>query len=152
MSTRRRDTTIGCRASWPHSDVPSSRRSTSGWTSGEAIFDRYVEGLGDLDGLSFMPEAPYGRSNRWLTAVLIDRDAFGATNDDVMAVLARENIESRPVWKPMHMQPAFAGSPMTGGAVSERLFAAGLCLPSGSALQPQQQDRVIEIVREVAKV
>jgi dTDP-4-amino-4,6-dideoxygalactose transaminase len=99
-----------------------------------------------------MPEAPYGRSNRWLTAVLIDQDAFGATNDALMAVLAKENIESRPVWKPMHMQPAFAGSPTTGGAVSERLFAEGLCLPSGSALQPQQQDRVIEIVREVAKV
>lgn len=116
------------------------------------IFDRYVEGLGDLDGLTFMPEAAYGRSNRWLTAVLIDPDAFGATNDDLMAVLAKENIESRPVWKPMHMQPAFAGSPTTGGAVSERLFAEGLCLPSGSALQPQQQDRVIEIVREVAEV
>ena len=112
-----------------------------------AIFDGYVAGLSDLPGLSFMPEAPYGRSNRWLTAVLIDSVAFGADKDEVMAALAEENIESRPVWKPMHLQPAFAGASVTGGAVAEHLFANGLCLPSGSALRPEQQARVIEIVR-----
>ena len=116
-----------------------------------SIFDRYVHGLGDLAGIRFMPEAPYGRSNRWLTAALIDPEAFGATNTELMAALAEANIESRPVWKPMHMQPAFRGSPVTGGAVSEELFAKGLCLPSGSALLEEQQDRVIEIVRAVAR-
>lgn len=115
------------------------------------IFERYVAGLEDLEGISFMPEAPYGRSNRWLTAALIDADAFGATNTDVMAALAEENVESRPLWKPMHMQPAFAGSPVAGGSVSEHLFANGLCLPSGSALLPEEQDHVIEVIRKVAE-
>jgi pyridoxal phosphate-dependent aminotransferase EpsN len=116
-----------------------------------AIFERYVAGLGDLEGISFMPEAPYGRSNRWLTAALIDAASFGATNHEVMAALAEHNVESRPLWKPMHMQPAFAGSPVAGGSVSEHLFDHGLCLPSGSALLPEEQDRVIEIVRKAAK-
>jgi pyridoxal phosphate-dependent aminotransferase EpsN len=116
-----------------------------------AIFERYVAGLGDLEGISFMPEAPYGRSNRWLTAALIDAPSFGATNHEVMAALAEHNVESRPLWKPMHMQPAFAGSPVAGGSVSEHLFDHGLCLPSGSALLPEEQDRVIEIVRKAAK-
>jgi dTDP-4-amino-4,6-dideoxygalactose transaminase len=116
-----------------------------------AIFERYVAGLGELEGISFMPEAPYGRSNRWLTAALIDAASFGATNHEVMAALAEHNVESRPLWKPMHMQPAFAGSPVAGGSVSEHLFDHGLCLPSGSALLPEEQDRVIEIVRKAAK-
>jgi pyridoxal phosphate-dependent aminotransferase EpsN len=116
-----------------------------------AIFERYVAGLGELEGISFMPEAPYGRSNRWLTAALIDAPSFGATNHEVMAALAEHNVESRPLWKPMHMQPAFAGSPVAGGSVSEHLFDHGLCLPSGSALLPEEQDRVIEIVRKAAK-
>jgi dTDP-4-amino-4,6-dideoxygalactose transaminase len=68
-----------------------------------------------------------------------------------MAALAEHNVESRPLWKPMHMQPAFAGSPVAGGSVSEHLFDHGLCLPSGSALLPEEQDRVIEIVRKAAK-
>ena len=116
-----------------------------------AIFERYVADLGELEGISFMPEAPYGRSNRWLTAALIDAPSFGATNHEVMAALAEHNVESRPLWKPMHMQPAFAGSPVAGGSVSEHLFDHGLCLPSGSALLPEEQDRVIEIVRKAAK-
>ncbi|MDJ0498198.1 MAG: aminotransferase class I/II-fold pyridoxal phosphate-dependent enzyme [Acidimicrobiia bacterium] len=115
-----------------------------------AIFERYEAALGGLAGISFMPEAGFGRSNRWLTALTIDPAEFGRSASDVMGVLAEHNIESRPVWKPMHMQPVFAGAPRTGGAVSERLFAQGLCLPSGSALRPDQQDRVIELVAELA--
>jgi len=115
-----------------------------------AIFDRYRAALGDLPGLSFMPEAPYGRSNRWLTAVLIDPGLFGASNADVMEALARHNIESRPVWKPMHLQPVFAGAPSTVTGVSERLFLRGLCLPSSSSLDPDEQQRVIRTVRRLA--
>lgn len=115
-----------------------------------AIFDRYDAALCDLPGVHFMPEAEYGRSNRWLTALTIDPDEFGATATDVMALLDESNIESRPVWKPMHMQPVFAGANHTGGAVSERLFAQGLCLPSGSSLTEGEQDRVIEIVLGMA--
>jgi pyridoxal phosphate-dependent aminotransferase EpsN len=115
------------------------------------IFERYVEGLGDLPGIEFMPEAPYGRSNRWLTCLTIDPSAFGADRESVRLVLEAENIEARPVWKPMHMQPVFAGARMFGGAVSERLFQYGLCLPSGSSLSMEDQDRVVSIVRATCK-
>ena len=112
-----------------------------------AIFARYQEALGDLPGITFMPEAAYGRSNRWLTAILVDPDVFGATGTELMDALGRENIESRPLWKPMHMQPVFAGAGATLSGVSEHLFARGVCLPSSSNLRPDQQDRVIEVVR-----
>ena len=115
-----------------------------------AIFNRYELALGDLPGLSFMPEASYGRSNRWLTAVLVDPTAFGATNAQVMDELAQRNIESRPLWKPMHLQPVFAGASATTSGVSERLFSRGLCLPSSSSLRADEQDRVIELVRNMA--
>ena len=115
------------------------------------IFDRYVEVLRDLPGVDFMPEASYGRSNRWLTCLTIDPVRFGADRESVRLALEAENIEARPVWKPMHMQPVFAGSPMFGGAVSERLFQRGLCLPSGSSLTAEDQDRVTSIVRRTCK-
>ena len=111
------------------------------------IFERYVEGLGDLPGVEFMPETPYGRPNRWLTCLTISPEVCGADRESVRLALEAENIEGRPVWKPMHMQPVFAGAHVFGGAVSERLFRDGLCLPSGSSLSPDEQDRVISIVR-----
>ncbi len=116
-----------------------------------AIFARYREGFGDLTGISFMPEAEYGRSTRWLTVVLIEPELFGANPESVRLALEAENIEARPVWKPMHMQPVFAEAKRVGGAVSEHCFAAGLCLPSGSALDPLDQERVIAIVRSLAR-
>jgi pyridoxal phosphate-dependent aminotransferase EpsN len=112
-------------------------------------FDQYVAGLGDLPGLEFMPEAPYGRSNRWLTTLTIDPAAFGANREEVRVELERHNIESRPLWKPMHLQPLYETSPTIGGSISERLFENGLCLPSGSSLTTGQHDRVVEIVRGV---
>jgi pyridoxal phosphate-dependent aminotransferase EpsN len=112
-------------------------------------FDRYVAGLGDLPGIEFMPEAPYGTSNRWLTTLTIDPDAFGATREEVRLELEHHNIESRPLWKPMHLQPLYETSPMIGGSISERLFENGLCLPSGSSLTATQLDRVVEIIRSV---
>ena len=116
-------------------------------TTRRGIFERYDEGLRDLPGIEFMPEAPYGRSNRWLTCLTINSRLFGADREAVRLALEAENIEARPVWKPMHMQPVFAGKRMFGGAVSERLFRDGLCLPSGSSLSPDDQDLVISIVR-----
>jgi len=112
-----------------------------------ANFDRYVAGLGDLPGIGFMPEASYGVSTRWLTTITIDPDSFGATREEVRLALEAGNIEARPLWKPMHLQPVFTGCRVVGGKVSEHLFDRGLCLPSGSALTPTQHDRVVEIVR-----
>jgi pyridoxal phosphate-dependent aminotransferase EpsN len=112
-----------------------------------ANFDAYVAGLSDLPGITFMPEAPYGRGNRWLTTLTIDPAAFGATREEVRKALEAEDIESRPVWKPMHLQPLYRDAKMIGGGVSARIFEQGLCLPSGSSLTAAERDRVIEAVR-----
>lgn len=112
-----------------------------------AVFARYVAGLSDLPGLSFMPEAPWGRSTRWLTAIQIDPARFGADREDVRQALDAAGIESRPVWKPLHLQPVFRGAAAEGGAVSERLFERGLCLPSGGALDTAAQARAIAVIR-----
>jgi pyridoxal phosphate-dependent aminotransferase EpsN len=116
-----------------------------------AIFDAYVKALGDLPGITFMPEAAYGRCNRWLTCILVEPKVFGASREDIRLALEAENIEARPLWKPMHMQPVFAGCRAVGGAVSEALFENGLCLPSGSNMSREDQERVIEIVRKSCK-
>jgi pyridoxal phosphate-dependent aminotransferase EpsN len=93
-----------------------------------------------------MPEAPYGRSNGWLTSILIDPAVFGATTAQVRLHLDAQNIEARPVWKPMHMQPVFKAARVRGGAVAERLFEHGLCLPSGSSLTAAEQRLIVEAV------
>ena len=98
-----------------------------------------------------MPEAPWGRHNRWLTVITIDPKQFGATREDVRLVLEAENIESRPLWKPMHLQPAFRDCEVVGGAVAEELFVKGLCLPSGTAMREADQMRVVEVIRTQAK-
>lgn len=108
-----------------------------------AIFGRYRDALGTLPGIGFQAEAPWARSNRWLTAITVDPARFGATAEEIRLALAAAAIETRPVWKPMHRQPVFAGARAIGGAVAEALFARGLCLPSGSGLAPEAQDRVI---------
>jgi dTDP-4-amino-4,6-dideoxygalactose transaminase len=111
------------------------------------IFDTYVQLLEDLPGVEFMPEAPYGRSNRWLTCLTIEPEAFGATREDVRLALEAEDIEARPVWKPMHLQPVFKDCTMRGGLVSEEIFERGLCLPSGSAMSREQVEHVSSAVR-----
>ena len=116
-------------------------------TRRRAIFDGYSERLGNLPGLTMMPEASYGRSTRWLTVVFIDKDAFGASPEDIRLALESQNIEARPIWKPMHMQPVYADAPHIGGETAERLFTRGLCLPSGSQLTPDDQERVCEVIR-----
>jgi len=107
----------------------------------------YEAAFKDLPGVAFMPEAAFNRSTRWLTCLTIDPAAAGTDREKVRVALAAENIEARPVWKPMHRQPIFAGSPVYGGAVSERLFDHGLCLPSGSNLTPNDLDRVATLFR-----
>lgn len=114
------------------------------------IFQRYIDGLGDLPGFSFMPEASYGRHSRWLTVITIDPVQFGTDVETVRQALERQNIESRPMWKPMHRQPVFGGARTIGGAVADRLYAQGLCLPSGSSMSQSDQDQVIEIVRSLS--
>jgi len=114
------------------------------------IFEAYRERLGDLEEIAFMPEAPYGRANRWLTCVLFGRDAGTgqALREKVRLALEAEDIESRPVWKPMHLQPVFAGAPCAGGTTGEDLFARGLCLPSGTQMSEADLDRVCATVRQ----
>jgi dTDP-4-amino-4,6-dideoxygalactose transaminase len=111
------------------------------------IFDTYVQLLEDLPGVEFMPEAPYGRSTRWLTCLTIDPEAFGATREDVRRALEAEDIEARPVWKPMHLQPVFKDCTVRGRLVSEQIFERGLCLPSGSAMSREQVEHVSSVVR-----
>ncbi|NOK38015.1 aminotransferase class I/II-fold pyridoxal phosphate-dependent enzyme [Corallococcus exercitus] len=111
----------------------------------------YAEAFRDLPGIEFMPEAPWGRHTRWLTTLTIDPEAFGADREAVRTALERENIEARPVWKPMHLQPVFATFERRRGAVAEALFRHGLCLPSGSNLTRQELERVVEVVRDVPR-
>lgn len=112
-------------------------------------FAFYRDALGELPGVEFMPEADWGRHTRWLTTLTIDPGAFGADREAVRLALEAENIEARPVWKPMHLQPVFAGSDIVGGAVAEGLFRHGLCLPSGSNLTASDLARVVDVIRAV---
>jgi dTDP-4-amino-4,6-dideoxygalactose transaminase len=141
------------------------------------IFDYYQEALGELPGVEFMPEPEWSRSNRWLTVILVTPEEFGAGREAVRLALEVENIEARPVWKPMHMQPVFASGQwsvvrdpqitsrkgakaqnniekktypcrVVGGGVAEDLFERGLCLPSGTAMTEENLDRVIGIIRK----
>lgn len=106
----------------------------------------YREALSEASGLSFMPEAPYGTSNHWLTCLLIDPAEFAGSADEVRRALAAAGIEARPTWKPIHCQIAYQGSRVLGGSVSETLFAQGLCLPSGFGLTPADVERVTDTI------
>ncbi|MEN6459668.1 MAG: aminotransferase class I/II-fold pyridoxal phosphate-dependent enzyme [Thermoguttaceae bacterium] len=112
-------------------------------------FEFYRDALADVPGVDFMPEHPRCRSTRWLTCATVDPKRFGATREDVRLTLNAANIESRPTWKPMHLQPVFAHCRACGGAVAERLFEQGLCLPSGSNLTEDQLLRIVNLVRAV---
>ena len=109
-------------------------------------FDYYKNAFADVEELRFAsePSADYF-SNHWLTALLVESDQF--TKEDICAALQEDNIESRPLWKPMHLQPVFAGSPFYGDGTSENLFNNGLCLPSGSNLTGSQLNRVTERIQ-----
>jgi pyridoxal phosphate-dependent aminotransferase EpsN len=116
-----------------------------------AIAFRYAEAFRDLPGIALMPQASWGRHTNWLSVFLVDEAAFGGSRDAILAALAAENIEGRPVWKPMHLQPIFAQYPCFGGAVAEDLWSRGICLPSASSLSSDDQARVIDVVRRIAR-
>ena len=126
-------------------DRVSTRRS---------IFNRYKKALSHVDGFTFMQEADYGKSNRWLTTLTLDQKVAGISRTQIIDALEKENIESRPVWKPMHMQPLYEKAEYVfNGAVdvSKKLFANGLCLPSGSNLNINDQGKIIGIIRDLMK-
>src|SRR5207247_1395563 len=106
----------------------------------------YRRELGDLPGWMFMPEAPGRMSTCWLTCATIGGEA-AADRDRVLAALAAADIEGRPIWKPMHLQPVFKDARAIGGAVAESLFARGVCLPSGSSLRDADRARVVAVIR-----
>jgi pyridoxal phosphate-dependent aminotransferase EpsN len=115
------------------------------------IFTYYKEGLGDLPGIEFMPEANYGRCTYWLTCLTIDPAKFGVDLGGRRIIKKAQNIEVRPVWKPMHLQPVFKNFSCIGGNVAEDIFNKGLCLPSGTAITEQDLDRVAKIIKDCGR-
>lgn len=114
------------------------------------IFDRYYNALGNIPGVVFMPEASFGCSTHWLTALTIDPKVWGGTVTDLIHALGQDNIESRPVWKPLHLQPVYNSCryyPHSSESIADEIFARGICLPSGSSMSDSEQDRVIEIIQ-----
>lgn len=109
-------------------------------------YDRYQQSLGHLSGINFMPALRCSQGTRWLTSLTINADEFGVTRNEVRERLLAHQIESRPVWKPLHLQPLFSGCECIGGAVAEKLFQEGLCLPSGSNMTETDINRVISVV------
>lgn len=120
-----------------------------------AVFERYINGLSNIKGIEFMPEASYGKSTRWLTALTVDPNHIKLTTTEIIRGLDQKNIESRPVWKPMHLQPLFKGceyySHKENESVSDFLFQHGLCLPSSSSLCIEEQNYVIDCIKELLK-
>lgn len=109
-----------------------------------ANFHKYEKAFEGISGVSLLKEPKYAFSNRWLSTILVDPSKTGVTREDIRRSLQDENIESRPLWKPMHLQPVFKNSPSYTSGVSEELFDQGLCLPSGSNLSKEELDSVID--------
>jgi dTDP-4-amino-4,6-dideoxygalactose transaminase len=109
---------------------------------------RYRAAFADLGGVGFMPSVPGGEPNNWLTVVTLDPQKCGASPEEIRKHLEHLDIEARPAWKPMHLQAAFDGCPVRGGAVAEEIFRTGLCLPSGSTMSDDDADRVVNGVRQ----
>jgi pyridoxal phosphate-dependent aminotransferase EpsN len=112
-----------------------------------AVAFRYRDAFADLPGVTFMPQAPYGLHTNWLSCFLIDEERCATDRDGVLSALAELNIESRPLWKPMHLQPLYERCECHGGDVAAALFRQGICLPSSSSLDPRDQELVIATVR-----
>ena len=109
------------------------------------VFNFYKRHLGHLSAISFQPEMSGSYANRWLTCIVLDKK-HAKSPEDLRLALEKQNIESRPLWKPMHLQPVFKGSPYYGNGVSENLFERGLCLPSGSNLTEEDLGRAVDVI------
>jgi pyridoxal phosphate-dependent aminotransferase EpsN len=116
-----------------------------------AVAFRYRDAFADLPGILLMPQVSYGVHTNWLSCFLVEEARFGCTRDQLIAALDAANIESRPVWKPMHLQPLYAHCERYGGEVAEDLFLRGICLPSSSNLSEAEQLYVINEVRRAAR-
>jgi pyridoxal phosphate-dependent aminotransferase EpsN len=120
--------------------------------SRRAVFTRYQEGLRDVGALRWMPEAAFGRSNRWLSVCTLDATQTELTPAQLIEMLSGAGIEARHVWKPMHQQPLFAGNDYYANTensdFSGYAFARGICLPSGSNMTEAQQFRIIEVLKK----
>ena len=117
-----------------------------------ANYEFYEKSLSELPGISFVKEPPGYFSNRWLTTILVNpQKTGGVTRENIRLVLESQNIESRPLWKPMHLQPIFKDYPYYGEQVSEQLFENGLCLPSGSNLTEENLDTILQSILSVLK-
>ena len=117
------------------------------------IHDLYVRLLDGVKGVKVMcqPEGGDFNSNYWLTCITVEPEVAGFTREDVRLALDADNIESRPLWKPMHLQPVFKNAPFYGNGTSERLFEVGLCLPSGPTLVNEDIERVVQVVKELVR-
>lgn len=113
------------------------------------VFERYLQSFSDLEGIQPQPEVSWGNHSRWLSCFLIDESKFGCSSSDIIRKLEKENIESRPVWKPLHTQSLYAQSESVGGEVAEDLNKRGICLPSSSSLSFEDQQRVIDCIKSV---
>ncbi len=116
------------------------------------IHDLYVKLLNGVKGVKVMcqPEGEDFNSNYWLTCITVEPEEAGFTREDVRLALDEDNIESRPLWKPMHLQPVFKDAPFYGNGTSERLFEIGLCLPSGPTLTDEDVERVTKVVKQLS--
>jgi pyridoxal phosphate-dependent aminotransferase EpsN len=112
-----------------------------------AHFAAYADAFRGLPGVVMQPEAPWGKSTRWLSCLTVDPALAGTDRERVRLALEKADIECRPLWKPMHLQPVFRGAEHVGRGVSDRLFERGLCLPSGSGMADAERARVIDVVR-----
>ena len=114
------------------------------------IHDLYTSLLKDVDGIEVMQNRDENtESNFWLTCILVDPQKAGKTREDIRLKLEAENIETRPLWKPMHLQPVFVDAPFYGNGTSERLFDVGLCLPSGPTLTNEDIKRVVDVIKAI---
>ncbi|MCM3111974.1 DegT/DnrJ/EryC1/StrS family aminotransferase [Lederbergia lenta] len=124
-------------------------------TARRAVFQRYLEAFQEVDGIAFMPELEGTFHNRWLTTMTINRKKLDIKPMDLIEALAEENIEARRVWKPLHLQPLFAGAKYypheKNKDISEKLFEEGVCLPSGSNMTLEQQNRVLTIITKMVQ-
>lgn len=111
----------------------------------------YRDGLADLPGLELMPQAAYGFHTNWLSCFLVNEKSFGVSRDDLIRALDEANIESRPIWKPMHMQKLYRDADCHSGGIAEDLFRRGICLPSSSSLSDDEQAKVIQVIRATAR-